>query len=368
MKGAQLESESTCVACSQSLWSVSPTANHVMTLPEHVLARSVQRTHDCSPRQTALASWEVHHVGDNDCSSETNRQPADKTSPMPLFMRIREVIFLEEGGFLSCDCGEQQPVGLVCVHTMTVMESLFPGWRGPTHHDVSPHWWVAWVELAHKPHNQAITSALLALMDNEVPGPGVPGPMPLEPPGSHSPVTPAKSVCDRVKNHSRKQLAQLVPSPQVIQEGNAQRTITTSEGLTQESYIVQPLCDHSLDHLDVADEDCFLDVDDKDDKDDNNLFASSLLPGDSSSLDAMASARDILKPHVNELMQCLDTLKSKESFDLAAKVLDELANNLRLKLGTSSGPKQNIENCQTVNMNVEENLSKKKRSHASKNC
>jgi hypothetical protein len=81
-----------------------------------------------------------------------------------------------------------------------------------------------------------------------------------------------------------------------------------------------------------------------------------------------ASARDILKPHVNELMQCLDALKSKESFDMAAKVLNDLANKLRLKLGTSSGPKWNTENCCTVNMNVEENLSKKKRSHASKNC
>ena len=276
-------------------------------------------------------------------------------------MRIREVI-LRGGGFLTCDCGVQQRIGLTCVHTMTVMESCFPDWKGPTHHDVSPRWWVAWVELAHKPHNQHITSALLALMDNEVPGPRVPGPVVDSAP--YYPVTSSKSAVNRVKNYTRAQLARLVPSSQVIQEGNALRTITTTEGLTQESYIVQPLCDYSSDHLDMEIEDP-LDVDNEGD---DNLFASSLFQDDLPSLDAMASARDILKPHINEVLQCLDTLKSKESFEEATKVLNDLANKLRLELGTSSGRQRNIENCRTVNMNVEENLSKRKRSYASKNC
>jgi hypothetical protein len=39
-----------------------------------------------------------------------------------------------------------------------------------------------------------------------------------------------------------------------------------------------------------------------------------------------------------------------------------------LEVGRSSEPKQNIENCHAVNMNVEESLSKKRRSYASKNC
>jgi hypothetical protein len=75
-------------------------------------------------------------------------------------------------------------------------------------------------------------------------------------------------------------------------------------------------------------------------------------------LASQASARDILKPQINEVLQCLDSLKSKRSIQKATEVLNNLANELRLELGRSSVPKRNIDNCQTVNMNVEENLSK----------
>jgi hypothetical protein len=197
---------------------------------------------------------------------------------------------------------------------------------------------------------------LLALLDHEVPGPRVPGPMPVPPAGSYSPVTSRKTAVDRVKNYSSEQLAELVPSLQVMQLGNAQRTITTSEGMTQESYIVLPHCDE--DNIEMDDEDHL----------DDNLFESSLLHDDLPSFEAMASARDSLKPHMSEVLECLDALKSEESIEEARKVLNDLANKLRLDLATSSGRKRNIDNCRTVNMNVEEDLCKRGRSHASKNC
>jgi hypothetical protein len=128
-----------------------------------------------------------------------------------------------------------------------------------------------------------------------------------------------------------------------------------SEGLTQESYIVGP-------HSSSNEEDM-----DDEEEDNNNLFASSLLVEDMSS-SAMASARDILKPHINEVLQCLDTLKSQESMEKAIKLLNDFANELRLELATLSGPKRNIENSRTVNMNVKENSSRKSRSYASRNC
>jgi hypothetical protein len=189
---------------------------------------------------------------------------------------------------------------------------------------------------------------MLKLMENEVPGPRIPGPM--QPSPSSFPATDNnnRTALNRVKNYSRELLHGLVPSPQVIQQGNALRTTSAEEGLTQESYIIQK---DSLDH----------------DEEEDNLFANSLLVEDSSSI-AMASARDILKPQINEVMQCLDTLKSQSWIEQASKLLNDFANELRLELGGSSGPKWNIEYCLTVNMNVEENLSKKSRSYASKNC
>jgi hypothetical protein len=122
--------------------------------------------------------------------------------------------------------------------------------------------------------------------------------------------------------------------------GTLLRTTITEEGLTQESH---------------------------DDEEEENLFTSSLLVEDLSSI-AMTWAQDILKPQINEVLQYLDTLKSQSRIEQAHKLLNDFANELCSELGGSTRPKRNIENCCTVNLNVEENLSKKSRSYASKNC
>ena len=130
--------------------------------------------------------------------------------------------------------------------------------------------------------------------------------------------------------------------------------------MTQESFLIH---DHSsVDEADDLDGGILFDDDDED-----NIFARSLMVDDSSSL-ATASARDILKPQINEVLQCLDTLKSKSSIQKATRLLNAFANELRLELGMVSGKKRNIDNCRTVNMNVEENGARKSRTYASKNC
>jgi hypothetical protein len=355
MKGAQMESDSTYMASSQSLWSQSPTANYVTNLAESILSRASARSHDYSVRRTAVDSWEVHYVGQDNFTLETDRSSTKKGSPIPIFTRIRVVNHSDD--FLCCDCGAQQRVGLTCVHTTAVMEDCFPDWKGPTHHDVSPRWWISWMEFAHKSHTKNMTTAILALMENEVPGPRLPGHLPVSDAAAYLPVSRHKSARNRVKNYSRQVLAGLLHRPIVQQEGNALRSIVTAEGLTQESYLLH---DNSSE-----DGDNHVDNDDEDD----NPFARSLL-ADESSTPAMASARDILKPQINEVLQCLDTLKSKTSINKATKLLDDLANELRSEIGKSSGAgaKRNIDSCRTVNLNVEENASRKSRTYASKNC
>jgi hypothetical protein len=356
LKGAQMEAESTYMASSQSLWSKSPTSNHVTNLAESILCRATSRTHDYSVRRTAVDSWEVHYVGHDVFSCETDRVISKLHSPIPIFTRIRVVTNCNE--FLCCNCGAQQRVGLTCVHSMAVMETCFPNWPGPTHHDVSPRWWITWMEFAHKPNTETITTAMLALMENEVPGPRIPGPVP--PTDSYLPVSENKTAQKRVKNYSRQLLDRLLPSHRVVPDGNAVRSFMTAEGLTQESYLIGENSTDDEEDNEEADN-----VEDNEEAD--NVFANSLLVDDSSSL-AMASARDILKPQINEVLQCLDTLKSKISIQKATKLLNDLANELRLELGNSSGSKRNIDLCRTVNINVEENVSRKSRTYASKNC
>jgi hypothetical protein len=208
MKGAQMEAESAYMASSQSLWSESPTSNHVTTLAESILSRAASRTHDYSVLRTASDSWEVHYIGHEDYSCENDRFGTAHHSPIPIFTRIRVVRNVND--FLCCDCGSQQRIGLTCVHTTAVMENHFPEWQGPTHHDVSPRWWIMWMEFADKPKSKKLTTALLALLENEVPGPRLPGPMPPSEP--YNLVSRKLSAEDRVKNYSRRLLDRILPS------------------------------------------------------------------------------------------------------------------------------------------------------------
>jgi hypothetical protein len=279
-------------------------------------------------------------VGLDNYSLETSRRPIQNGPPLPIFTRIRFI--KNDNEFLCCDCGTQQRVGLTCVHAMAVMTNYFPNWNGLTHHNVSPRWWVTWMEFAHKPKTQAITSA----------GPRLPGPIPFT--ISYYSATNQRKALDRLKNDSDDELGRLLPNHQVVKHGNAQRTTITGEGLTQESYIVKEY---------PSDQD--QDTSEDNNGEEDNAFASSLLVEE---LSSQASARDILKPQINEVLQCLDTLKSKSSIQRATEALSVLANELRLELGRSSMPKRNIDDCRTVNINVEENLSKKSGIYASKKC
>jgi hypothetical protein len=357
MKGTQLESESTYMASSQSLWSQSPSANHVTTLAESIISHANGRTHAYAVHRTADKSWEVHFVGHDNYCLETDRLPMNRNSPIPIFTRIRAVTNLDQ--FLCCDCGGHEQIGLTCVHTMAVMGNCFPEWAGPTHHGVSPCWWVTWLELAHKPNNHQIsTSSIMTLMTNEVPGPRIHAPIPAS--ASYCPVTANRTALNCVKNCLHEQLHALVPSNQVVQRGNAMRTTIIKGGMTQESYI---LGNNSSDKEEDSEE---KDNDIPSNQEDS-LFASSLLL-DGLSSNVMSSARDILKPQLNEVLQCLDALKSEASIQMPTKVLNDLANQLPLNLGGTSAPKRNMDNCPTVNINVEDNLLKKSRSYASKNC
>jgi hypothetical protein len=109
MKGAQLESESTHMASSQSLLSQSPTANHVTTVAESLISRAYRRTHDYSPRRTTINLWEVDYAGHNDYAGETDRQPSNKSPPLPTFTRVRVVILRHD--FCVVAVGDSKKLG-----------------------------------------------------------------------------------------------------------------------------------------------------------------------------------------------------------------------------------------------------------------
>jgi hypothetical protein len=151
---------------------------------------------------------------------------------------------------------------------MTVMENCFPERAGPTHHDISPRWWVTWLELAHKPNNHQITSSIMTLTTNEVPGPSIHAPIPAS--ASYCPVAAKRTALNCVKNYPREQLHALVPSNQVVQRGNAMQTTIIEEGMTQESCILGNNSSDKEEDSEEEDNDFLSNQED-------SLFASSLL-------------------------------------------------------------------------------------------
>jgi hypothetical protein len=93
------------------------------------------------------------------------------------------------------------------------------------------------MEFAHRTKTKTLTSASLALLENEVPGPRLPGP--VEPIFTYFLLSVMKTACQRVKNYSQNQLCWLVPTLQVMQRGKITCSIIPSKGLTQESYVVE---------------------------------------------------------------------------------------------------------------------------------
>jgi hypothetical protein len=95
------------------------------------------------------------------------------------------------------------------------------------------------MEFAHKTHTKNMTAVMLALMENEVSGPRLPGHLPITDASAYFSVSRHKSAQNRVKNYSRQALIRLLQSPLVQKEGNALRSIIAAEGLMQESYLLQ---------------------------------------------------------------------------------------------------------------------------------
>jgi hypothetical protein len=83
---------------------------------------------------------------------------------------------------------------------------------------------------------KTITLAMLALMETEVLGPRLPGPMPFM--TSNLLVTNQRKALHCVKYCSVEELDRLLPNQQAVQHGDTQQTTITGEGLTQESCIV----------------------------------------------------------------------------------------------------------------------------------
>jgi hypothetical protein len=371
MKASQMEAESTYAVSSSSLWTSSPTSNYLTTLAESMVSQNFSRIKHYGIRRTAANIFEVPFTNDNHIHDSTDRVPGIENSPIPKYARLRVVRLID--GSLICECCHQERVGISCVHTMAVIKHYYPEWKGPTHHKQSPRWWLVWLQFAHKSKFPELTAALEMVMNNEVPGPRFPSPIPPE--ATYLPSTPTKPARDRILNYSSELLERLVPSQRVsvVWEEAGERTVIIVEGLTQESFIPHTCPSgtvHEHEQHGNGFEDTYFSGDENEPEEPSNAPVSVFVESLRSDILQLHNdlARDIFKAQMNELFQCLDSLKSSAMNEKVANVLDDLVNRTRLELASLTSRKRNIDNVLTVNVNVEASNKGKKRVLASKNC
>jgi hypothetical protein len=139
-------------------------------------------------------------------------------------------------GFVICECCTQECCRRCCLmHAMAVIKFHFPDWKGPTHHDVSPWWWIVFTNFdAFREGNEMLTNIVEIFLIDEVAGPKFPGPIPVC--ESFSPTAKVKSARERITNCSQQQLEALLPQTIVEHEhkGGGRRTCFSTDGLSQQ--------------------------------------------------------------------------------------------------------------------------------------
>jgi hypothetical protein len=139
------------------------------------------------------------------------------------------------GMSLICDCGTQERQGLCCCKTMAVIKKYYPEWKGPSHYDISLHWWIYWLKFGHRVGCGQFTSDTEQLLSCEKAGPSFP--FPIDDDGIYKPTLPPIPARERVRNYSVETIDRLVPPPQEQYNFHGFRRTQVVDGLTQDSYI-----------------------------------------------------------------------------------------------------------------------------------
>ena len=88
--------------------------------------------------EASVTTMEEENNGDTNSCTIVSR------SPIPLFHRIRTVVFDNDACTFTCNCYQFERVGLPCVHMYAAIKHVDSNWLGFTHHQVAVRWWSAY--------------------------------------------------------------------------------------------------------------------------------------------------------------------------------------------------------------------------------
>ena len=124
---------------------------------------------------------DIHVGADNDLAAESVNVTTIETGtkafscPIPLFRRVRTVVFDIDTFMFSCTCCQFQRIGIPCVHVYAVVKQVHPTWEGFTHHQLSVRWWSVYVAKAYPMGESCpVSRALASLAAHDIVAPTMP--------------------------------------------------------------------------------------------------------------------------------------------------------------------------------------------------
>ena len=226
---------------------------------------------------------------------------------------------------------------------MAVIKKYYPDWKGPTHYEISPRWWIYWLKFGHRVGCGQFTSCIEQLLSCEKAGPSFP--FPIEDDNVYEPSLPILSARERVSNYSKDTLDRLVPPKSKQYDFHGFRRTQIVDGLTQESYTNNDLYSFG--------------GDENENNSDDEISNTSTTNAFSRSLEVlltqkMGHARDQLKPYLEELYTCLDRLNDDAETEKIGKMIEDEVGKLRCLIAQSTQKRQQqVENVASVNVVVE---------------
>ncbi len=123
----------------RATWSTSLTVNEDITLPAEFMLKYAIR--ECEN----YASWRILY---NNKWLVVRSVEREMHSLIPRLQRVNTITLnaFEDHGCLTCDCNYFECNGTVCQHLVHV-KTYYAGKSVITHHDISVHWWKAYLSL-----------------------------------------------------------------------------------------------------------------------------------------------------------------------------------------------------------------------------
>ena len=160
--------EQFCIDATRQVTKSQVWSNQFEHLSKHIVQRGIFLLNE---QFNVHSNYENEKIGEHSwmvrmCPKLDKARTSSMHSVHPIYSRIRTVTV--QNSRMKCSCKYFERVGLICRHMFNVM-ATFKHYQGPSHHDISVHWWANYYKNACL--GTTLSQGFEKLYDNDVTGP-----------------------------------------------------------------------------------------------------------------------------------------------------------------------------------------------------